>query len=79
MTITLPPDLERSLTEKSARLNLAVGLFSSEELTLGQAAELTGLPQAEFMEELARRKIPLHYGLEELEDDLKTLGLHQAR
>jgi len=79
MTITLPANLERSLTEKSARLNLAVGLFSSEELTLGQAAELTGLPQGEFMEELARRKIPLHYGLEELEDDLKTLGLPKAR
>ena len=79
MTIILPEALERSLTEKSARLNLAIGLFASEELTLGQAAELTGLPTGEFMNELARRRIPLHYGMDELNEDLKTIGLPLSR
>ncbi len=79
MTINLPEALERSLTEKSARLNLAIGLFASEELTLGQAAELTGLPTGEFMDELVRRRIPLHYGMDELNEDLKTLGRPLSR
>jgi predicted HTH domain antitoxin len=79
MTITLPDALERSLTVESARLNLAIGLFSAETLTFGQAAELAGLAAGEFQQELARRKIPLHYGLEELDEDLKTLGLSSAR
>lgn len=79
MTITLPDALERSLTVESARLNLAIGLFSAETLTFGQAAELAELPAADFQQELARRKIPLHYGLDELEEDLKTLGLPSAR
>ena len=29
----------------------------------------------QFQEELARREIPIHYGVNELEEDLKTLNI----
>jgi predicted HTH domain antitoxin len=79
MNITLPAPLEASLTERRAALHLAIGLFTAEEATLGQAAEAAGMSQGEFMRELARRKIPMHYGVEELAEDLVTIRELQAR
>lgn len=54
-------------------LPLAIGLFVSEELTLGQAAAVAGCAQAAFLRELGRRRIPLHYGREELAEDLRVV------
>ena len=50
-------------------------LFQMDVLTLAQAAGVAGLHRMQFQEELAKRKIPLHYGVEELEEDLKTLNI----
>lgn len=79
MNITLPPPLERSLTPRDAALHLAIGLFVSEKVTLGQAAEAAGLSQGEFMQHLAQRKIPLHYGVEELAEDLEAITQFAGR
>ena len=73
MQITLPAPLEASLTESRAALHLAIGLFTAEEVTLGQAAEAAGLSQADFIRELGRRKIPMHYGVEDFVEDLITI------
>jgi len=73
MIISLPDVLAAKLTPDDAALNLAVGLFTAEKLTMGQAAEVAGVSQNEFMRELGRRKISLHYGLEEFADDLETI------
>ena len=73
MNLTLPPDIESKLTPRNAALNLAIGLFVSEEVTLGQGARIAGLPQATFLRELGKRRIPIHYGPEELAEDLKTI------
>jgi len=54
-------------------LHLAIGLFVSEDATLGQAAEVAGLTQAEFLRELGKRRIPIHYGSEELMADLQVV------
>jgi predicted HTH domain antitoxin len=54
-------------------LALAIGLFVSEDATLGQAAEVAGLAQADFLHELGKRRIPIHYGPEELAEDLRVL------
>jgi predicted HTH domain antitoxin len=51
----------------------AIGLFVTEEATLGQAAETAGLSQADSLRELGGRRIPIHYGPEELASDLKTV------
>lgn len=73
MNIALPEALESRLTPVQTALHLAIGLFVAEEATLGQAAEVAGLSQSEFLRELGRRKIPLHYGVEEFSRDLATL------
>ena len=73
MQITLPPPFERTLAPARAALHLAIGLFTAEEATLGQAAEVAGMSQSELMRELGRRRIPIHYGRAEFAEDLATL------
>jgi predicted HTH domain antitoxin len=71
--VTLPDDLLQStkLTEAELKTELALALFQRELLTLGQAAALAGLPQLDFQRLLAQRRIPLHYGIEAMEQDLQ--------
>lgn len=73
MTLTLPESIEARFSPQSTALHLAIGLFVTEEATLGQAAEVAGLSQAAFLRELGKRHIPIHYGAEELAEDLRTV------
>jgi predicted HTH domain antitoxin len=73
MQLTLPEPLEARLSPQAAALHLAIGLFVTEEATLGQAAQTAGLSQAAFLKELGRRRIPIHYGQEELTEDLRAV------
>jgi predicted HTH domain antitoxin len=73
MQLTLPEAVETKLSPRKAALHLAIGLFVSEETTLGQAAEIAGLTQQDFLKELGARRIPIHYGLDELNEDLKAV------
>lgn len=61
------------LTEEDLRLRLAVILFKEDMLTLGQAAELAGMHQIMFQKELAQRQIPIHYDIEDFEQDWQTI------
>ena len=74
MIVELPRQLERRLTKREAALHFAIGLFVDEETTLGQSAEIAGMSQAEFLQELGRRRVPIHYGVEELNADLTTVA-----
>lgn len=62
------------LSEAELRLELAVALFQAERLTLARASRLCGLPRLEFQRELARRRIPVHYTTDELDEDVRTLA-----
>jgi predicted HTH domain antitoxin len=73
MNLALPESMEARLSPEITALHLAIGLFVSEETTLGQAAEIAGLSQSEFLRELGQRRIPIHYGIEELSEDLRTV------
>ena len=75
MTIEIPDKfIARSgRTEDELKLKLAIFLFQEEVFTLGQASQFAELHQIAFQRELARREIPLHYGLEELRDDVDTI------
>jgi predicted HTH domain antitoxin len=73
MQLTLPESFEATLSPQAAALHLAIGLFVTEEVTLGQAAEIAGISQTAFLKELGRRRIPIHYGREELEEDLRVV------
>jgi predicted HTH domain antitoxin len=73
MTLTLPDGAGCKLTPESAALHLAIGIYVSKEATLGQAAAVAGVTQGAFMRELAKRRIPLNYGPDDLETDLRAV------
>jgi predicted HTH domain antitoxin len=52
---------------------IAVMLFQKDKLTLGQASKMAGISRLQFQHQLASRQIPLHYDLDDFEDDLATL------
>ena len=76
MSVLISDDILRSahVSENELRREIAVMLFSSNRLTLGQASELCGLSQFEFQNILGERKIPIHYDIEEFERDLALLS-----
>lgn len=75
MTLTITnPNLEAmGLTESDVLRELALSFFAAEKLTLGQASRLARISQEEFLELLVARRIPVHYGVEEVLEDLETL------
>lgn len=75
MTLTLSDDLIHAarLTEAQLLQELAVALFQTERLTLAQAARLAEMDRIAFQHLLASRNIPLHYGEQDFEEDLRTL------
>ena len=75
MTIEIPDNIiERAgLSADKVVLELAIVLFQQESITLGQASKMAGLHQFQFQQELAKREVPTHYGIEEFERDLETI------
>jgi predicted HTH domain antitoxin len=75
MTIELPDAIlaKSHTTAQAVKLHIAIALFKEEIFTLGQAALLAELPQLIFQQELAKRKIAVHYDVEELRQDLQHL------
>ena len=73
MKFTLPESLEGRLSPESTALHLAIGLYVAGETTLGQSAEVACLSQTDFLRELGNRRIPIHYGAEDLAEDLRAV------
>ena len=69
---------EPATSARATALHLAIGLFVSDAATLGQAAEVAGLSQSAFLRELGARRIPIHYGMDELAEDLRAIELRPA-
>ena len=61
------------ISEQELKQELAVALFRQERLTLAQASRLAELTQLGFQSLLADRHIPIHYGVNEFREDLRTL------
>jgi predicted HTH domain antitoxin len=57
-------------------IDLACYLYEKKRMSTGQARALVGLNQIEFQQELAARDIDIHYTEEDLEKDLKNLGIN---
>ena len=70
MTLTLP---EMKMTEGELKQELALSLYAARKVTLIQAADIAGIGFFEFQGLLKDRKIPQHYGVQDLEDDMQTL------
>lgn len=60
------------LTEGELRREIAVLLFAQDRLTLAQASSLAAMSRIEFQHLLASRRIPVHYDVKELAEDLET-------
>jgi predicted HTH domain antitoxin len=60
------------ITEPELKKELAVALFQQERLTLAQASRLAEVTQLAFQAILADRQIPIHYGVEEFREDVRT-------
>jgi predicted HTH domain antitoxin len=75
MAVVIPDEIFNAthLTEKEFKQEIALMLFSRDKLTLAQAAKLAEMDRISFHHLLASRKIPLHYGVDDLEHDIKTL------
>jgi predicted HTH domain antitoxin len=61
------------MTEAEMCQEIAVMLFEQEKLTLAQASRFAGIHRVAFQHLLASRQIPLHYGVEDFEQDIQNL------
>lgn len=62
------------MTLDDLRLELAIHLFEQDRLSFGKAREMAGLSAWRFLQVLGARGLPIHYDLQEYEQDLGTLG-----
>lgn len=56
-------------------IEMAVHLYDTERLSMGQAKKLANLGQLAFQQELSKRNIHIKYDIIDLEDDLATIKL----
>ena len=75
MTVTIPSERLANITlnERDALVDIAIGLYKREQVSLRRAAEVSGLSSPEFLDELGRRRIPINYEADDLRLDLNTL------
>lgn len=75
MGLTIPDSVLQSarMSEAELKQEIAVLLFAQDKLTLSQASRLAGMDRFKFQHLLASRGIPVHYEVEDLEQDLETL------
>ena len=77
--VRLPADLIRAAgwnpsdpSREASRL-LALELYREDKLSLGRAAELCQTSVEQFLEFAGRYNVPLHYSIDQLEEDRRTL------
>ena len=76
MTLTIPSERFGALrvTEQDALVDIAIGLYKREEISLGRAAEVASISSVQLLGEMGRRHIPINYGPDDLQADLATLN-----
>lgn len=76
MSIVISDELLQTIqmSETEMLQEIAIMLFQQERFTLGQASNFAQMNQLEFQRLLANRKIPLHYDIAELREDVKSLA-----
>lgn len=67
--------LGKGIESQAVRLEFAVGLFDRDQVSLGAAARIAGLPYSDMIDELGRRGIAVvRYGAEDLATELGYVG-----
>lgn len=77
MTITIPDNAlaQANIKPDDLLIELAVYLYDKKALSWGKARKLAGLDEMSFRKELAKRNVFMHFNIEDLEKDLKNLGM----
>ena len=75
MNTNIPDEILRAMrmTESKMKQEIAVMLFQKEKLTLAQASRFAQMNRIAFQHLLASRQIPVHYNVEDLEEDVTHL------
>jgi predicted HTH domain antitoxin len=75
MIVTIPDERIGSiqLDERDVLVDIAIGLYKREQVSLGRAAEIANMSSPAFLNELGRRKIPINYEINDLHADLACL------
>jgi predicted HTH domain antitoxin len=66
-------DQGSNVSLEAAKL-IALTLFRDEKISLGRAAELCQTPIEAFMDYAGEHGVPLHYGVEGLEQDRRNMA-----
>jgi predicted HTH domain antitoxin len=61
------------ISEPELKQELALTLFQQERLTLAQASRFAEMSLLAFQALLAEREIPVHYGVKEFREDLRSV------
>lgn len=75
MHLSIPETLVHAmgLGEADLLAELALALYARRKLSMGQASRLARLSQAEFIDLMGERGVPLNYDLAEFREDVATL------
>jgi predicted HTH domain antitoxin len=75
MSIVISDDIlyATHMTETEFLQEIAILLYEKGKLSLGKASKLARMGRIQFQLLLASRQIPINYGIEDFEADLKTL------
>lgn len=74
-TLEVPQDIldTARLTVDELKVEMAVYLYAQGRLSIGKARELAEMALWEFRQLLAARRIPPHYDVADLDEDVATL------
>ena len=75
MSVVIPDEIltAAKMSEAELKLEIAMLLYQKSKLGTGTARRLAGMHLIEFQKELARRDICIHYDVEDLQAEIKTL------
>lgn len=75
MALTIPDEIIQvtRMSEADLLTEFAAFLYQSERLTLAQASRLAGMTRLDFQRWLSRRRIPIHFEVDDLMEDVRTL------
>jgi predicted HTH domain antitoxin len=67
------------MTASQLKQELAIFLYAKNKLSFGQAHTLAGLDVLQFQELLFNNQVPMHYGIDDLEEDFKAIQSYHRK
>ena len=75
LSIEIPREVIHAtrMTPQELKRELSIYLFQQGKLSFGKAREMAGMTVWAFQQLLGSRGVPVHYDIDDYEEDLKTL------